>query len=121
LAKNTVIDIGTDEQHALKVLLDSEVVTEEIRTIEVTNSTAFIARVPGVREVMVVRSTPPVELPVMISSAGFCLFNCARTSSAEASEATAGGVDGEASGLGGATFFMRTAIGCIPGTAFGAG
>ena len=55
LANNTTIDIGTDEQHALKVLLDGELVTEEIRTIEVTNSTAFIARVPGVREAMVIR------------------------------------------------------------------
>jgi len=55
LAKATSIDIDTDDQHALRVLLDGGDVTEQIRSLDVTNSTAFIARVPGVREMMVTR------------------------------------------------------------------
>ena len=54
LMKETFIDIDTN-QGSLKVILDGENVTEPIRSIDVTNHTAFIARVPGVREVMVVR------------------------------------------------------------------
>lgn len=55
LARSTSIDITTDDNHALKVLLDGKDVSEPIRSIEVTNSTAFIAKVPGVRAVMVER------------------------------------------------------------------
>lgn len=55
LTKKTLIDIDTDEAQSLKVLLNGEDVSEKIRSIEVTNNTVFIARVPGVREVMVAR------------------------------------------------------------------
>jgi cytidylate kinase len=52
MAKQTRIDL---ENHAsgIKVLLDGEDVSQEIRTIEVTNKTFYAARVPSVREVMV--------------------------------------------------------------------
>jgi len=52
LACQTTIDL---ENHAssLKVLLDSEDVSEDIRTIEVTNKTFYTARAPRVREIMV--------------------------------------------------------------------
>ncbi len=53
LVKTAEIDIQTDEQHLLRVLLDGQEVSEEIRTLEVTNNTFYIARVPDVREVMV--------------------------------------------------------------------
>ena len=55
LAKTTSIDIDTSDKKLLKVLLDNEDVTEAIRTLEVTNNTFYIARIPGVREVMVQR------------------------------------------------------------------
>lgn len=55
LARATTIDLKIGQDHALKVLLDGENVTEEIRTAEVTNSTFYIARLPKVREVMVER------------------------------------------------------------------
>ncbi|MDP8265447.1 MAG: (d)CMP kinase [Candidatus Aceula meridiana] len=55
LAENTLIDLIVSEDHQLKVLLDNEDVTEEIRTVEVTNNTFFIARTPGVRTIMVDR------------------------------------------------------------------
>jgi len=52
LARQTTIDL---ENHAssVKVLLDGEDVSEDIRTIEVTNKTFYTARTPGVREIMV--------------------------------------------------------------------
>jgi CMP/dCMP kinase len=53
LAHETKIDLIDEPGKALKVLLDGEDVSEAIRTQEVTNSTYFIARAPGVREVMV--------------------------------------------------------------------
>lgn len=53
LAKKTRIDLQVGDQHALKVFLDGQDVTEEIRTPEVTNNTFYIARTAGVREVMV--------------------------------------------------------------------
>jgi CMP/dCMP kinase len=53
LAHATKIDLIDEPGKALKVLLDGEDVSEAIRTQEVTNSTYFIARAPGVREVMV--------------------------------------------------------------------
>jgi len=55
LARKTTIDLKVNEQHVLKVLLDGDDVTEEIRTPEVTNQTFYIARVGGVREIMVDR------------------------------------------------------------------
>ncbi len=55
LAKTTLIDLTTGENNLPKVLLDGKDVTEAIRSLEVTNSTAFIAKVPGVRAVMVER------------------------------------------------------------------
>ena len=55
LAKKTSIDIDRDEKKSLKVLLDGEDVTEAIRSNEVTKNTAYIARTPGVRALMVKR------------------------------------------------------------------
>jgi len=55
LARKTSIDIGMDDKRALKVLLDGIDVTEAIRSLQVTNNTAYIAKVPGVRAVMVKR------------------------------------------------------------------
>ncbi|MDP8212507.1 MAG: (d)CMP kinase [Candidatus Zapsychrus exili] len=52
LANNTKIDLEGGGQSS-KVFLDREDVTQEIRTLEVTNNTFYIARVPKVREVMV--------------------------------------------------------------------
>jgi CMP/dCMP kinase len=53
LAHATTIDLIEEPGKALKVLLDGEDVSEVIRTQEVTKNTYFIARTPGVREVMV--------------------------------------------------------------------
>ncbi len=55
LARATTIDLKIGQDHTLKVLLDGNDVTEEIRTAEVTNSTFYIARLGKVREVMVER------------------------------------------------------------------
>ncbi len=55
LAKRTTVDITMDSAGVLKVLLDRADVSEAIRTLEVTNSTFYIARTPGVRELMVQR------------------------------------------------------------------
>lgn len=52
LASQTVIDLEGDPM-TLKVFLDGEDVSEEIRTLEVTNKTFYVARTPGVREIMV--------------------------------------------------------------------
>ena len=52
LAKEAIIDLEDDPQ-GVKFFLDGEDVTKEIRTLEVTNKTFYIARVPGVRAVMV--------------------------------------------------------------------
>ncbi|MCR4336312.1 MAG: (d)CMP kinase [Candidatus Omnitrophica bacterium] len=53
LAHQTTIDLQQDQEARLKVLLDGEDVSEEIRSLEVTNNTFYIARAPGVREIMV--------------------------------------------------------------------
>jgi len=53
LAHETHIDLVNEPGKSLQVLLDGEDVSEAIRTLEVTNSTFYIARIPGVREVMV--------------------------------------------------------------------
>lgn len=55
LAGKTSIDIKTDDKKTLKVILDGEDVTEPIRSLEVTQSTFYIARIAGVRAVMVQR------------------------------------------------------------------
>ena len=53
LAGNTVIDLRGDSSSGLKVFLDEDDVSEDIRTLEVTNNTFYIARAPKVREIMV--------------------------------------------------------------------
>ena len=55
LAKKTIIEITADDKNTLRVLLDGRDVSEIIRSLEVTNNTFYIARTPGVREVMVER------------------------------------------------------------------
>lgn len=55
LARKTLINITTDDRKSLKVVLDAEDVTESIRSLEVTQSTFYVARIAGVREVMVQR------------------------------------------------------------------
>jgi cytidylate kinase len=52
LAGRTTIDLQ-DGPAGVKVLLDKEDVSEEIRTVEVTNKTFYAARAPRVREIMV--------------------------------------------------------------------
>ena len=53
LAKQTQIDLQSDDHQSLKVLLDGRDVTTAIRSLKVTNNTFYIARAPGVRAVMV--------------------------------------------------------------------
>jgi len=53
LAQETKIDLVDDPRAGLTVMLDGRNVSEQIRSQEVTNNTFYIARVPGVREVMV--------------------------------------------------------------------
>lgn len=53
LASKTTIDMCMEDQSSTKVLLDGEDVTAAIRTQEVTNNTFYVARTPGVREIMV--------------------------------------------------------------------
>ena len=52
LAQRTSVDL-VDSKDGLKVLLDGRNVNEEIRSVEVTNNTFYIARVSGVRKIMV--------------------------------------------------------------------
>ena len=52
LAEKTTIDFQ-NEADGLKVFLDGEDVTEQIRTTKVTNNTFYIARLHRVREIMV--------------------------------------------------------------------
>ena len=52
LAQKTKIDLE-NEVDVVRVLLDGEDVSEEIRTVEVTNNTFYIARASKVREIMV--------------------------------------------------------------------
>jgi len=52
LAENTEIDIINDPDGKLKVMLDGKDVASLIRTPELTNNVAHIARVEGVREKM---------------------------------------------------------------------
>ncbi len=53
LAEETRIDLKGNSTVGLKVLLDGQDVSEEIRSVEVTNNTFYIARTPGVRALMV--------------------------------------------------------------------
>jgi cytidylate kinase len=53
LAKKTSIDLQGNPQTGLKVLLDGQDVSVEIRTVEITNKTFYVARAPKVREVLV--------------------------------------------------------------------
>ena len=52
LAKRTNIELE-DSGSQLKVLLDGKDVSDAIRSVEVTNSTFYVARAPKVREIMV--------------------------------------------------------------------
>ncbi|MBF0532774.1 MAG: (d)CMP kinase [Candidatus Omnitrophica bacterium] len=52
LAQNTKIDLE-DKGEGLIVSLDGEDVSQNIRTVEVTNNTFYIARVSGVRAILV--------------------------------------------------------------------
>lgn len=52
LARQTTIDLA-DGADGIKVFLDAEDVSEEIRSLDVTNNTFYIARSPRVREIMV--------------------------------------------------------------------
>ena len=52
LAQETELDIINDDALNIKVMLDNEDVTSLIRTPELTNKVAYIARVPEVREIM---------------------------------------------------------------------
>ena len=53
LAHATAIELVEEPGKPLKVLLDGEDVSEAIRSTDVTNHTFYVARVPGVRHVMV--------------------------------------------------------------------
>lgn len=52
LAQKTKIELKPVDS-GLNIFLDSEDVSEDIRTVEVTNNTFYIARAPEVREIMV--------------------------------------------------------------------
>jgi cytidylate kinase len=53
LARQTTIDIQGDGEKPLRVFLDGQDVSRDIRTQEVTNKTFYVARAPKVREIMV--------------------------------------------------------------------
>jgi len=53
LAQKTKIDFADDGQGGLKILLDGNDVSEDIRSLEVTNNTFYAARAPKVREILV--------------------------------------------------------------------
>ncbi|MBN1913425.1 MAG: (d)CMP kinase [Candidatus Omnitrophica bacterium] len=67
LAKRTTIDIVSDKDGNLKVLLDSEDVTGLIRTPELTAKVFYAARTPGVRVEM-------VKIQRAIGARGKCVF-----------------------------------------------
>lgn len=54
MAGRTTIGLG-DHASGTKVFLDGEDVSEDIRSVEVTNKTFYVARAPRVREIMVER------------------------------------------------------------------
>ncbi len=53
MAHRTVIDLKMNHEKQLRVFLDGQDVTQDIRSEKVTNNTFHIARAPGVREIMV--------------------------------------------------------------------
>ena len=53
IAHKTDIDLKEDELGNLRIFLDGQDVSEEIRSIEVTNNTFHIARAPRIREILV--------------------------------------------------------------------
>ena len=53
LARKTVIDLKMDDRQLLRIFLDGCDVSSQIRSVDVTNKTFYIARAPGVREIMV--------------------------------------------------------------------
>jgi len=53
LAQQTKIDLTGNAQTGLKIILDGQDVSEEIRTVAVTNNTFYIARAPKIRAIMV--------------------------------------------------------------------
>lgn len=53
VAKKVKIDILPQDDGSLKINLDGKDVTQKIRSIEVSKNVSFIAKVPGVRAVMV--------------------------------------------------------------------
>ncbi len=53
LAQKTSIDLQGTPRDGIKVFLDGEDVSDEIRTPEITNNTFYVARAPKVRAVMV--------------------------------------------------------------------
>jgi len=53
LAKKTSIELKGDGSNGLKVFLDGQDVSADIRSLEVTNNTFYIARTPQIREIMV--------------------------------------------------------------------
>lgn len=53
LAKKTLIDLQGNPQTGIKVMLDGQDVSAEIRTVEITNRTFYVARAPKVRAVLV--------------------------------------------------------------------
>lgn len=53
LTKHTSLDIVSDDFGNVKVLLDNEDVSQYIRTSELTNKVAYIAKIPRIREWMV--------------------------------------------------------------------
>jgi cytidylate kinase len=52
MAKKTAVDV-VGEGADIRILLDGEDVSKEIRTMEVTNNTVYMARAPRIREIMV--------------------------------------------------------------------
>lgn len=52
LARTTKMNLE-NHSNGIKVILDGEDISEAIRSLEVTNKTFYIARTPGVREIMV--------------------------------------------------------------------
>ena len=53
LAKQTQVNLDGNTKSGLKVLLDGGDVSQDIRSLEVTNNTYYIARAPKVRSIMV--------------------------------------------------------------------
>ena len=52
-ANATSIELRADPVHGMRVFLDGEDVSEEIRSVAITNNTFYIARAPAVREILV--------------------------------------------------------------------